>query len=342
MTRQVKIGNVKIGGGTPISIQSMCNTPTKDTKATIAQIHELEKRGCEIVRVAVPDLESAKALKEIKQKISIPLVADIHFDYKLALESAKYVDKLRINPGNIGDEDKVKQVVEAAKQYSLPIRIGINLGSLEKEFEQKYGRIAKAMVESARKHIKILKKNDFHNIVVSLKASNIKTTVEACRLFAKEFDYPQHLGITEAGTIESGSIKSAVGLGILLNEGIGDTIRVSLSGNPVNEVTTAKLILKHLGLRKGLTITSCPTCARTTFDVEKYAKEIEQKLGNLRSDKHVAVMGCVVNGPGEAKDADIAIVGAGKDDPLLYIKGKFVKKIKKENITKIVEEELKK
>ena len=319
----------------------MCNTPTKDAKATIAQIKELQAAGCEIVRVAIPDLESAEALKEIKENISIPLVADIHFDYKLALAAAPYVDKLRINPGNIGDESRVKEVVEAAKEYSLPIRIGINLGSLEKESETKYGRTAKAMVESARKHIEILEKNNFTNIIVSLKASDIKTTVEACRLFAKEFDYPLHLGITESGTVESGSIKSAIGIGILLNEGIGDTIRISLSGDPVEEVKTASLILRDLGLKKGLSISSCPTCARTTLDVAKYAKEVEDKLGNLDSNKHVAIMGCVVNGPGEAKAADIAIVGAGEEDPLLYIKGEFVKKIKKEDIVSTIEENLK-
>ena len=340
MTKQVMVGNVKIGGNAPISIQSMCNTPTKDAKATISQIKELQAAGCEIVRVAIPDLESANVLKEIKENISIPLVADIHFDYKLALAAAPYVDKLRINPGNIGDESKVREVVEAAKKYNLPIRIGINLGSLEKEAEAKHGRTAKAMVESERKHIELLEKNDFNNIIVSLKASDIATTIEACRLFAKEFDYPQHLGITEAGTVESGSIKSAIGLGILLNEGIGNTIRISLSGNPVEEVKTAYLILRHLGLKKGLSITSWPTCARTTLDVAKYAKEVETKLGNLDSSKHVAIMGCVVNGPGEAKAADIAIVGAGDKDPLLYIKGKFVKNIKKEDIVKTIEENL--
>ncbi len=343
-TRTIRIGNIKLGGGNRVRVQSMCSTRTSDVDSTLKQIHELEDAGCEIIRVAVPDYDSANALREIKRNISIPLVADIHFDYRLAIESARYADKLRINPGNIGNKDKVKQVIKAAKDNSLPIRIGINLGSLEKDVEKKHGKTAKAMVESAKNHLHMLESEDFYDSLVSLKASDIGRTVSACRLFADEFDYPQHIGITEAGTVSSGTIKSAIGIGILLHEGIGDTIRVSLSGNPVNEVMVAKQILRHLNLRKGLEVTACPTCARSGIDVDKYANDIEKKFGNIESDRHIAVMGCVVNGPGEAKSADIGIVGDSNDkgNPLLYVHGDFVRKIKENNILKIIDEELKK
>jgi len=331
-TKVVRIGNKLIGGNNPILVQSMCNTKTYDVKSTIKQIQELEKAGCEIIRVAVPDEKSARALKEIKENINIPLVADIHFDYKLALDSAPYIDKLRINPGNIGDEGKIKQVVEAAKKYSLPIRIGVNLGSLEKDIEDKYGRTAKAMVESARKHIGLLEKNDFKDIVVSLKSSDVNMTIEACRLFAKEFDYPQHLGITEAGTVLSGSIKSAMGLGILLNEGIGSTIRVSLTADPVEEVKTAYEILTHLNLRKfGRTIISCPTCARTHGNLIKIAEEIEEKTKELKKPINIAIMGCEVNGPGEAKHADIG-VALGEKYGFVFKKGEVVKKVEHKDV----------
>ena len=331
-TKQILVGKVKIGGGAPISIQSMCNTQTKDTKKTISQIKKLQKSGCEIIRVAVEDLASANACKIIRKNISIPLVADIHFDYRIALACAPYVDKLRINPGNIGSDANVKKVVEAAKKYNLPIRIGINLGSLEKQFEHSYGRSPKAMVKSAEKHIRLLEKHNFTNIVVSLKASDIDTTVKACRLFNKTFRYPQHLGITEAGTEYSGTIKSSIGIGILLYEGIGDTIRVSLSADPVKEIYPAQQILKFLNLRDGLNIVSCPTCSRVGIDVEKYALEIERSLSHMNSNKTIAVMGCVVNGLGEAKDADITIVGNKNKNPLLYVDHKFIKIIKPEKI----------
>lgn len=328
------MGNIAIGGSNPISVQSMTNTSNVD--ATIKQILELEKAGCEIVRIAVPDVQTATSLQKIKDNINIPIVADIHFDYRLAIASAPYVDKLRINPGNIGKDEFVEEVVESAKKYNIPIRIGINLGSLEKEIEQKYGRTAKALVESARYHINLLENYDFTNIIVSLKASDIKTTVEANQMFSKEFDYPLHIGITESGAYESGSIKSAIGIGILLNQGIGNTIRVSLSGDPVKEILVAKKILQHLGIRKDNSVTSCPTCARCTIDVEKFAKMIEN---NIQTDKKIAIMGCVVNGPGEAKDADIAIVGRN-DELLLYVDGEFVETISEDNFLEKVRSRL--
>lgn len=333
-TKKVYVGNIPVGGNSPISIQSMTNTPTQDAKKTIKQIKALEKVGCQIVRFAVEDLKAVQALPEIRKATKIPLVADIHYNYKLAILSAPYVDKLRINPGNIGSSDKVALVVAAAKKYHLPIRIGINLGSLEKEFEKKYGRNEKAMIASASRHIKILEQHNFKKIIVSLKASDIETTVKACRLFSQKFNYPQHLGITESGTERSGSIKSAIGLGILLHEGIGDTIRVSLSSDPTKEIPVAISILKSLGLKDGLNVVSCPMCSRAGIDTEKYANDIENKLSYLKTSKTVAVMGCVVNGPGEAKDADIAIVGTKKGNILVYKKEKFIKTIKKSEIIK--------
>lgn len=338
-TKKIKVGNLLIGGNAPISIQSMCNTQTYDTKSTIKQIKKLEKAGCEIIRVAVEDLKSAKALKIIKESISIPLVADIHYDYRIAITAAPYVDKLRINPGNIGSNENIKKVIKEAKKYNLPIRIGINLGSLEKEFEKNYGRTAKAMIKSAEKHIKILEKNNFTNIIVSLKASDIHTTVKACQLFSKQYKYPQHLGITEAGTYLSGAIKSSIGIGILLHNKIGNTIRVSLSTDPVKEIYVAQRILKFLGLKKGLNVVSCPTCSRKGIDVEKYANFIEKKLSHNNSNKTIAIMGCVVNGLGEAKDADIAVIGNKNKNPLLYVNKKFIKTIK--NLSQIPEEIIK-
>lgn len=341
MTRQIKVGNVRIGGGAPVSIQSMCSTLTTDIKATINQIHALENVGCEIVRVSVPDMASANALKEIKKNISIPLVADIHFDYRLALASAPHVDKLRINPGNIGDKDKVKAVVSAAKEHSLPIRIGINLGSLEKDLEKQFGLTPAAMVESALRNIKILEDLDFHDIIVSLKASDVPKTIEACELFSKKSDYPLHLGITESGSLFSGTINSSVGIGTLLRHGIGDTIRVSLSADPVEEVKVGWQILKALKLRKrGVEITSCPTCARSDIDVISITKELELKTSALAKPVHIAVMGCAVNGPGEAKTADLGVVGS-KGEVLFYKRGEIVKKLKPEEIIPSILGELK-
>jgi (E)-4-hydroxy-3-methylbut-2-enyl-diphosphate synthase len=335
-TKKVMIGKVAVGSDSDISIQSMCNTLTKDADATIEQIHKLEEAGCEIIRVSVPDMDSANALKKIKENISIPLVADIHFDYKLALESAKYVDKLRINPGNIGSSDKIKMVVDEAKNRNIPIRIGVNLGSLDKEIEAKYGLTADALVESALKHVKILEDLGFYNTIVALKASDVPKTIEAYEKFSKLNDYPLHLGITEAGTGFTGGIKSAVGIGSMLGKGIGDTIRVSLSANPVEEVKVGKEILKSLKLRKfGIEVTACPTCARAEYDVAKVASEIEEKVANIKKPLHVAIMGCVVNGPGEATSADIGIVG-GKNKCVLYEKGKLICNVEKEEIVEEV------
>ncbi|MFH1324615.1 MAG: flavodoxin-dependent (E)-4-hydroxy-3-methylbut-2-enyl-diphosphate synthase [Nanoarchaeota archaeon] len=338
-TRQVKVGNVIIGGDSPISIQSMCNTLTKDADKTIQQIHKLEEVGCEIIRVSVPDMESANALKKIKENISIPLVADIHFDYKLALESARYVDKLRINPGNIGDEEKIKLVINEAKNRNIPIRIGVNMGSLEKDIEAKYGLTAKALVESAKKHIQLLEKLDFYNIIIALKASDVPRTIKAYRMFAELNDYPLHLGITEAGTGFTGGIKSAVGIGALLEQGIGDTLRVSLSADPIEEVKVGKEILKSLKLRRfGIEVTACPTCARANFDVAKIVSDIEEKTQSIKTPLNIAVMGCAVNGPGEAKEADLGIVG-GKDGCLFYKNGEIIGKLREDEIIdKIIHE----
>lgn len=331
-TKQMKIGKVLIGGGAPITIQSMTNTLTKDADKTIQQIHKLEEAGCEIIRVAVPDIESVNALKQIKENISIPLVADIHFDYRLAIESAKYVDKLRINPGNIGNEEKIKQVINAAKENSIPIRIGINLGSLEKDIEKHFGLTSKALVESALKNIKILENNDFYNIVVSLKASDVTKTIKAYQMISKLTDHPLHLGITESGSLFTGTIKSSIGIGSLLSQGMGDTIRVSLSADPVEEIKVAKQILQSLGLRRfGIEVTACPTCARANFDVSKVALEIEEKTDKIKKPLKIAIMGCGVNGAGEAKEADLGVVG-GKDSCLFYKKGEIVGKIEKDNI----------
>ena len=342
-TKKIMVGNVQIGGQNKVSIQSMCNTKTKDVKATVEQILELEKAGCEIIRVACLDLEDAKAIAEIKKKIHIPIVADIHFDYKIALEAIKAgVDKVRINPGNIGSEDKVRAVVEACKEKHIPIRIGVNAGSLEKDLLEKYGGkpTAKAMVESAKRHIDILEKLDFYDICLSLKASDLDLCIEAYEEATKAFPYPLHIGITEAGTEFSGTIKSSIGLGVLLREGIGDTLRVSLSDDPIKEIKVAKEILKDCKLyKKSPTLVACPTCGRTQIDLIPIAKEIESFLQNIESDITVAVMGCVVNGPGEARNADVGIAG-GVGEGVLFKKGQVIKKVPQEELVEVLENEI--
>lgn len=342
-TRPIKVGNVKIGGQDEVIIQSMTNTKTKDIESTVKQILELEKVGCQIIRVACLDMEDAKAIKEIKSKIHIPIVADIHFDYKIAISAIEAgVDKVRINPGNIGGKEKVKAVVDKCKEYKVPIRIGVNAGSLEKDLLEKYGGrpTAKAMVESARRHVQILEDLNFYDIAISLKASNLDLCIESYEEAAKEFNYPLHLGITEAGTSFSGTIKSSIGLGILLREGIGDTLRVSLSDDPIEEIKVAKEILKDCNLYKNIpTLVSCPTCGRTQIDLIPMAKEVENFLQNINADITVAVMGCAVNGPGEASNADIGIAGGIKEG-LLFKKGKIIRKIPQENIVKELEEEI--
>lgn len=332
-TRKIYYGNLAVGGDEPISIQSMTNTKTKELEKTVAQIEKLTKAGCEIIRVAVPSLDDAQQLAKIKQKISIPLIADIHFDYKLALEAiGQGVDGLRLNPGNIGSQDKVKKIVKNAKKAHIPIRIGVNAGSLEKKYFKKYGLTAKGMVESALAQIQLLEDNDFKEIVISLKASDILMTLEAYQILAKKVDYPFHIGITEAGTYERGTIKSAIGIGSLLLQGLGDTIRVSLTGEPVTEVKVAWQILEALKIRqKGVELISCPTCGRTEIDLLALSQKVEKAIESLDKKITIAVMGCVVNGPGEAREADIGIAG-GKNEAILFKKGKVVKKIKEEEI----------
>ena len=329
LTRQIHIGNVAIGGGAPISVQSMTNTKTNDTKSTLAQINSLHSAGCDIVRLAVPDMESAKNLGNIIKQSPVPLVADIHFDYRLALEAINQgISALRINPGNIGGKDNVRAVVEKAKESHIPIRIGVNAGSLDKALLEKFGHVnAEALVESAMQHVEILEALDFHDIKISLKAHDVPMTIEAYELMSQRVDYPLHLGITEAGTPKSGIIKSAVGIGSLLAEGIGDTIRVSLTGDPAVEVKVANEILKSLGLREyGPTLISCPTCGRTSIDLPAIASEVENRLKNINAPIKVAVMGCVVNGPGEAKEADVGIAG-GKGEGLIFRKGEIIRKV---------------
>ncbi len=341
-TRKIKVGNVQIGGQNKVIIQSMCNTKTKDIKSTVEQIIELEKAGCEIIRVACLDIEDAKAIKEIKKQIHIPIVADIHFDYKIALQAIEAgVDKIRINPGNIGDEEKVKKVVEGCREHNIPIRIGVNAGSLEKDLLEKYGKpTAETMVESAKRHVEILEKLEFYDIAISLKASNLDLCIEAYEQAAKEFPYPLHLGITEAGTEFSGTIKSSIGLGVLLREGIGDTLRVSLSDDPIKEIKVAKEILKDCNLYKGVpTLVACPTCGRTQIDLIPIAKEVEEFLQTINSNITVAVMGCAVNGPGEAREADIGIAGGIKEG-LLFKKGKIIKKVPQEKIVEVLKKEI--
>ena len=323
------MGNVPIGGNSPIVVQSMTKTDTRDIKKTVRQIKLLEKVGCEIIRVAVPDMEAAKALGEIKKRISIPLIADIHFNYKLALEAINQgIDGLRINPGNIGAKWKVKEVITAAKDRKVPIRIGVNAGSLPKDLMEKYGHsTAEAMIESAERQIEILEENNFHDIKVSLKASDVLKTVEAYRLFSQKYDYPLHVGITETGPPPEGVVKSSIGIGMLLSEGIGDTIRVSLTSSPIVEVQVAYEILRALGLRAlGIEIISCPTCGRCEVNIKKMVKEVKTALKDIKKHLKVAVMGCAVNGPGEAKEADFGIAG-GKGKGILFIKGKIVKTV---------------
>ena len=342
-TRQIDVNGVKIGGQDKVVIQSMTNTKTKDVEATVKQTLELEKVGCEIIRVACLDIDDAKAIKEIKEKIHIPIVADIHFDYKIALEAIKSgVDKIRINPGNIGSEEKTKAVVDACKANKIPIRIGVNSGSIEKEILKKYNGkpTADGMVESALRHIRILEKLDFYDTCISLKASNLDLCIEAYEKASEKFDYPLHIGITESGTAFSGTVKSSIGLGVLLREGIGDTIRVSLSDNPVEEIKVAKEILKNCGLyKKTPTLIACPTCGRTQIDLIPMAKEVEEFLQGIEADITVAVMGCAVNGPGEARCADIGIAGGVKEG-LLFKKGEIIRKIKQEDIVEELKKEI--
>lgn len=333
-TRIIYVGKVPIGGGNPIAVQSMTKTDTSDTKSTIRQIKSLEKAGCEIVRLAVPDMDAAKSLGMIKKSISIPLIADIHFNWRLALEAINQgVDGIRINPGNIGAKWKIKEVVTAAKDRGIPIRIGINAGSLEKDILKKYGHPEPcAMVESAERHIEILEDMDFSNIKVSLKASDVLKTVEAYRLFSQKYDYPLHVGISEAGPPPYGIIKSSVGLGILLSEGIGDTIRVSLTAKPEEEVRAAYGILGALGIRKrGVDIISCPTCGRCKIDLKRLMKRVEMKLRKIDRPLKVAVMGCVVNGPGEAREADLGIAG-GRGRGIIFKKDKLIRSVKEEDL----------
>ena len=337
-TRSVQVGNLTIGGNNHVVIQSMCNTKTKNVEATIKQINALEQAGCELVRVAVFDKEDAYAIKEIKKGIHIPLVADIHFDYRLALIAIESgIDKVRINPGNIGSIEKVKAVVDACKEKHIPIRIGVNGGSLEKEILEKYGEpTPEGMVESAMKHVKILEDLDFHDIVISLKSSNTMLTIKAYELASKTFPYPLHVGVTEAGTALGGTIKSALGIGTLLYEGIGNTIRVSLSDDPVEEIKVAKILLKELGLLKGVpTLVSCPTCGRIQYDLIPIAKEMEDFLKDIT----VAIMGCAVNGPGEARHADIGIAG-GVGEGLLIKHGEIVKRVKQEDMVQTLKDEI--
>lgn len=341
-TRSVQVGHLTIGGNNHVVIQSMCNTKTKNVEATIKQINALEKAGCELVRVAVFDKEDAYAIKEIKKGIHIPLVADIHFDYRLALIAIESgIDKVRINPGNIGSIEKVKAVVDACKEKHIPIRIGVNGGSLEKEILEKYGEpTPEGMVESAMKHVKILEDLDFHDIVISLKSSNTMLTIKAYELASKTFPYPLHVGVTEAGTALGGTIKSALGIGTLLYEGIGNTIRVSLSDDPVEEIKVVKILLKELGLLKGVpTLVSCPTCGRIQYDLIPIAKEMEDFLKDIHLDITVAIMGCAVNGPGEARHADIGIAG-GVGEGLLIKHGEIVKRVKQEDMVQTLKDEI--
>lgn len=342
-TKEVKIGNRVIGGGNPILIQSMCNTKTQDVESTVAQILELEKAGCDIIRVAVPDMDAAKALSEIKKQIHIPLVADIHFDYRLAIAAIENgADKIRINPGNIGSIDRIKAVVEAAKVKNIPIRVGVNSGSLEKNLVEKYGGVtAEGLVESALDKVKIIEDLGYDNLVISIKSSDVMMCVKAHELIADKTEHPLHVGITEAGTVTAGNIKSACGLAMILSQGIGDTIRVSLTGAPIEEIKSAKLILRTLGLRKGgIEVVSCPTCGRTQIDLIGLANKVENMVEEF-SDLNikVAVMGCVVNGPGEAKEADLGVAG-GIGEGLLIKHGEIVKKLPEDQLLDALREEL--
>lgn len=341
-TKEIRIGDVWIGGNHPVAIQSMTNTKTEDVKATVEQIHRLEAAGCEIIRCTVPTQQAAEALKEIKKQIHIPLVADIHFDYRMAIAAIENgADKIRINPGNIGSYERVKAVVDKAKEYNVPIRVGVNSGSLEKNLIEKYGGVtAQGIVESALDKVRVIEEMDYDNLVVSIKSSDVLMCVEAHESIAKQCPYPLHVGITEAGTLYSGNIKSSVGLGIILYQGIGNTIRVSLTGEPAEEIRSAKLILKTLGLRKGgVEVVSCPTCGRTRIDLIGLANQVEQMVQEFPLDIKVAVMGCVVNGPGEAKEADIGIAG-GVGEGLLIKKGEIVRKVKEDELLETLRQEL--
>lgn len=344
-TREVKIGQLKIGGGNPVRVQSMTQTKTHEVVATVKQILELEKAGCEIIRVTAPDMESAKALGEIKKQIHIPLVVDIHFQYLYALEAIKQgVDKVRINPGNIGGPDKIKAVVNACKEKGIPIRIGINMGSLEKDLYAEYGQfgVPRVILESARRQIKLLEKLKFYDTVVSLKASDVTTAIKAYELFAQEYNYPLHVGITEAGTEWAGSLKSAVGIGSILSRGLGDTIRVSIAADPAEQVRVGWEILKSLGLRqKGVTIIACPTCGRTEIDLKGLAKKVEAALKEIEAPLKVAVMGCVVNGPGEARFSDIGISG-GRKKAAIHRGEKVIRIVEEREALPIFIEEIKK
>lgn len=341
-TKQINIGTVTIGGGMPIAIQSMTNTKTEDVAATVAQIKELTEAGCDIIRCAVPTMEAAKALSEIKKQITIPLVADIHFDYRLAIAAMENgADKIRINPGNIGSMDRVKAVADTAKSYGVPIRVGVNSGSLERNLIEKYGGVtAEGIVESALDKVAMLEQFDFHDIVISIKSSDVLMCVKAHELIAKKTEYPLHVGITEAGTVRAGNIKSALGLGMILSQGIGDTIRVSLTANPVEEIVSAKLILKTLGLRAGgIEVVSCPTCGRTKIDLIGLAEQVERMVAGYDLPIKVAVMGCAVNGPGEAKEADLGIAG-GNGEGLVFRKGEIVRKVPETELLSALKEEI--
>ena len=341
-TKEIRIGNRVIGGGNPVLIQSMTNTKTEDVKATIEQIHRLEAAGCEIVRCTVPNREAAKALSEIRKNINVPLVADIHFDYRLAIAAMENgADKIRINPGNIGNDERLRAVADVARERRIPIRVGVNSGSLEKDIIARYGHVtAEGLVESALEKVKRIEDMGYDQMVISIKSSNVMMCIKAYELIAKKTDYPLHVGITEAGTVHAGNIKSALGLGVILYQGIGDTIRVSLTGDPCEEIKSAKIILKTLGLRKGgVEVVSCPTCGRTQIDLIRLAMDVEELVADMDLDIKVAVMGCAVNGPGEAKEADIGIAG-GKGEGLLIKKGEIIRKVPEDQLLAVLKEEL--
>ncbi|MDR1914278.1 MAG: flavodoxin-dependent (E)-4-hydroxy-3-methylbut-2-enyl-diphosphate synthase [Clostridiales bacterium] len=340
-SKEIRIGTVMIGGTNPIAIQSMTNTDTRDVESTTRQIHKLQDAGCEIIRVAIPDQEAAQAISEIKKRVNIPLVADIHFDYRLALAALENgADKLRINPGNIGSREKVKAVALAAKERNVPIRVGVNSGSLEKDLYIAHGVTPESLMESAMRHVRMLEDIDFNDIVIAVKSSNVKLSIAAYDLLSAQTNYPLHVGITEAGTVKAGAIKSAVGIGAILSRGLGDTIRVSLTGDPVEEVICAKMILQSLELRRfGVEFVSCPTCGRTEIDLIPLAKQIEDYCSNIDANIKVAVMGCIVNGPGEAKDADIGVAG-GKGAGVIFKKGKVIKTVKEYDLFTMLIKEL--
>lgn len=342
LKKEIKIGTVTIGGNHPIAIQSMTNTKTRDIESTVRQINELAKIGADIVRMTISNIDDALAISKIKERTSIPLVADIHFDYRLAIEAVNQgIDKIRINPGNIGSHENVKAVVEACKKRNVPIRIGINSGSLEKDLYQKYGGVTpEALLESMKRHVELIESYDYHNLVLSIKATDINTTIKTNQLLNQHFDYPIHIGLTEAGTINSGIVRSSYTLGTLLNDGIGNTIRVSLTGNPLNEIPVAKNILAMFNLYQKPTLISCPTCGRTNYNMELVVNEIEKFLETVNKPIKVAIMGCAVNGPGEAKDADIGIAG-GNGEALLFKKGEIIRKIPENDLVSELIKEIK-